>query len=142
MEFLDGSTLVSCSDDGSTKFWDIATGMLKTEVPGEKFTFSKAAAGSEQRAGRFLVTSQGDLVLVHLADGGGPSDAKKAPVASFRATLTVRGVHFSSQNCIQADIHSPSPLPHMNLNVSERLIWTKGFCHGLRTVTGLKKQNS
>ena len=58
------------------------------------------------------------------------------------ATSTVRVINFSSQNCIQADIHSPSPLPHMNLNVSERLIWTKGFCHGLRTVTGLKKQNS
>ena len=83
---------MSCSDDGSTKFWDIATGTAKAEVPGEKFTFSKAAAGSEQRAGRFLVTSQGDLVLVHLADGGGPSDAKKAPVASFRAPSPVRSI--------------------------------------------------
>jgi hypothetical protein len=39
----------------------------------------------------------------------------------------VRRVRFSSQNCIQTDIHGPSPLPHMNLNVSERLIWIIGF---------------
>ena len=85
MEFLDDGTLVSCDSRGSTKFWDIATGTAKAEVPGEKFTFSKAAAGSEQRAGRFLVTSEGDLVLVYHADGGETSDAKKVPVAFFRA---------------------------------------------------------
>ena len=38
------------------------------------------------------------------------------------ATLTVRGIHFSSENCIQADIQRTPTLPHMNLNVSERLI--------------------
>ena len=92
MEFLDDGTLVSCDRYGSTKFWDISTGTAKAEVPGEKFTFSKAAAGSEQRAGRFLVTSQGDLVLVHLADGGGASDAKKAPVASFRAPSPIASI--------------------------------------------------
>ena len=70
MEFQDDATLVSCSVDGSTKFWDISTGTPKTEVPGEKFTFSEAAAGTEQRVGRFLVTSKGDMVLVHHADGG------------------------------------------------------------------------
>ena len=58
MEFLDDGTLVSRADDGSTKFWDISTGTPKTEVPGETFTFSKAAAGSEQRAGRFLGGAQ------------------------------------------------------------------------------------
>ena len=39
------------------------------------------------------------------------------------ATSTVRVINFSSQNCIQTDIQSPRPLPHMNLNVLERLIW-------------------
>ena len=58
-------------------------------MPGEKFTFSKAAAGSEQRAGRFLVTSKGDLVLVYHADGGEANDAKKVPVAFFRAPSPV-----------------------------------------------------
>ena len=92
MEFLDGSVLVSCDANGSTKVWDIATGTAKAEVPGEKFTFSKTAAGSEQRAGRFLVTSEGDLVLVYHADGGETSDAKKVPVAFFRAPSPVRTV--------------------------------------------------
>jgi len=97
VEFLDDGTLVSCDSRGSTKFWDISTGTAKAEVPGEKFTFSKAAvskaaAGSEQRAGRFLVTSQGDLVLVHLADGGETSDAKKVPVAFFRAPSPVKTI--------------------------------------------------
>ena len=98
MEFLDNGTVVSCSEDGSTKFWDISTGTPKTEVPGETFTFSKAAAGSEQRAGRFLVASQGDLVLVFQADSGEASDLKKAPVAFFRApspigTIACTGEH-------------------------------------------------
>jgi len=85
VEFLDDGTLVSCDSRGSTKFWDIATGTAKAEVPGQKFTFSKAASGTEQRAGRFLVTSEGDLVLVHQADGGEASDVNKVPVAFFLA---------------------------------------------------------
>ena len=92
MEFLDDGTLVSRADDGSTKFWDISTGTPKTEVPGETFTFSKAAAGSEQRAGRFLVASQGDLVLVYQADGGEISDMKKTPVAFFRAPSPIQTI--------------------------------------------------
>ena len=92
MEFLDGSVLVSCDANGSTKVWDIATGTAKAEVPGEKFTFSKAAAGSEQRAGRFLVTSEGDLVLVYHADGGEANDAKKVPVAFFRAPSPIETI--------------------------------------------------
>ena len=85
VEFLDGSTLVSCDNNDSTKFWDISTGTPKTDVPGTTFTFSKAAAGSKQRAGRFLITAEGDLVLVFQADSGEASDLKKAPVAFFRA---------------------------------------------------------
>ena len=92
MEFQDDATLVSCSVDGSTKFWDISTGTPKTEVPGEKFTFSEAAAGTEQRVGRFLVTSKGDMVLVHHADGGEASDGKRAPVAFFRAPSPVQTI--------------------------------------------------
>ena len=91
MEFLDNGTVVSCSEDGSTKFWDISTGTPKTEVPGETFTFS-TAAGSEQVAGRFLVTSKGDLVLVHHADGGEASGTKKVPVAFFRAPSPIQTI--------------------------------------------------
>ena len=68
VEFQDDTTLVSCSDDGSTKFWDISTGTPKIEVPGENFTFSKASAGSEQGAGHFLVSAKGNSVLVYHAD--------------------------------------------------------------------------
>ena len=98
MEFLDGSTLVSCDANGSTKFWDISTGTPKTDVPGKTFTFSKAAAGTEQRAGRYIITAEGDLLLVHHADGGEASDAKKVPVAFFRApsriqTISCMGEH-------------------------------------------------
>ena len=55
------------------------------------------------------------------------------------ATSTVRVIHFSSQNCIQADIQSARPLPHMNLNVSERLICTlRGLSRFTDRVTGKK----
>ena len=92
MEFLDNGTVVSCSEDGSTMFWDISTGTPKTEVPCETFTFSKAAAGSEQRAGRFLITAEGDLVLVFQADSGEVSDMKKTPVAFFRAPSPIQTI--------------------------------------------------
>ena len=59
----------------------------------------------------------------------------------YTATLAVRGVHFSSQNCIQAAIQSPRPLPHMNLNVSERLIWAlRGMSRFTDRVTGKKNK--
>ena len=86
MEFEDDGTLVSSSNDGSTKRWDVSTGKFKDEVPGEKFVFS------EQRVGRFLITSKGALVLVHQADGGETSDVNKVPVALFLAPSPVRRV--------------------------------------------------
>ena len=92
VKFEDDGTLVSCSSDGSTKRWDVSTGKAKDEVPGEKFVFSEAAAGSEQRVGRFLITSKGDLVLVHQADGGEASDVNKVPVAFFLAPSPIRTV--------------------------------------------------
>ena len=53
------------------------------------------------------------------------------------ATSTVRVIHLSSQNCIQADIQSAKPLPHMNLNVSERLIWAlRGMSRFTDRLTG------
>ena len=96
MEFLDGATLVSADSSGSTKFWDVSTGTCKDTVDGEQFSFSTAAGEKEQRARRFLVTSQDDMVLVHHhADGGEASDGEKAPVAFFRAPAPVRTISFS-----------------------------------------------
>ena len=114
MEFEDGGTLLSCSSDGSTKRWDVSTGKSKDEVPGEKFVFSKAAAGSEQRVGRFLITSNHDLVLVHQADGGEASDVNKVPVAFFLApspvmTVACAGEHIAIGCKSGAVIHLRAP---------------------------------
>ena len=106
MEFQDDATLVSCSRDGSTKFWDISTGTPKTEVPGEQFTFSEAAARTrawrawraeegdyllQQRAGHFLVTAKDKLVLVQHADREA-NDGKKEIVAFFCAPSPVQSI--------------------------------------------------
>ena len=86
VEFLDGTTLVSSSQDGSTRVWDTSTGELKVQVSGEKFALSKAA-GRDQRRGPFLVTARGDLVQVHNI---GAAVAKL--VALFRAPSRVTAI--------------------------------------------------
>ena len=43
-------------------------------------------------------------------------------MSPHKAKSTVMGITFSTQNCAQAGSQSPRPLPHMNLNVTERLI--------------------
>jgi WD40 repeat protein len=90
VEFQDDTTLVSCSRDGSTKFWDISTGTPKSEVPGENFTFSKESAGTEQGDGHFLVTAKDNLVLVYHADREA-NDGKEA-VAFFHAPSPVQSI--------------------------------------------------
>ena len=83
VEFLDSTTLVSRSKDGSTGLWDTVTGAPKDHVAGDKFAFSKEA-GREQRVGQFLVTAKDDLLLVHDADGAADV-SEETPVAFFRA---------------------------------------------------------
>ena len=67
VEFVDDHTLVSADGDGKTKVWNIATGEEKTEaLAGSKFALSKGKGDRKQQAGRFVCTSEGDLLLIHL----------------------------------------------------------------------------
>ena len=113
VEFSDAGTLVSASEDGTTRFWDVATGTQKEEMPGEHLTFWDVATGAQkeevpgehftfsqdasdkQTAGKYLVTKKGDLVLVYLTDTAGASEDEKAeqnkkPVAFFRAPAKIQ----------------------------------------------------
>jgi len=81
VEFSDAGTLVSASRDGTTRFWDVATGAQKEEMQGEKFTFSKGPS-DQQTAGKYVVTKQGDLLLVHLIDTAIASEDENTAIAS------------------------------------------------------------
>ena len=95
MEFADDNTLVSADMSGKTKVWNIATGEEKTEaLAGSKFTLSKGKGDRKQQVGRFLCTTEGDLLLIHLladveeggdkaAKGGKAAKTTRAPVAFF-----------------------------------------------------------
>jgi WD40 repeat protein len=96
VEFRDAGTVVSASKDGTTRFWDVATGAQKEEMPGEQFTFSKGPSDpSEQMAGKYVVTVEGDLLLVHLSDtaissASGKAEQNKKPMAFFRASAPIQ----------------------------------------------------
>ena len=83
VEFADENTLVSGDSDGKTMFWNVTTGEEKTEaLAGSNFALSKQG----DKVGRFLCTTEGDLLLIHLPadvkDGGDKAaKARRAPVA-------------------------------------------------------------
>jgi len=94
VEFSDAGTVVSASYDGTTRFWDVATGAQNEEMPGEQFTFSKGPS-DKQTAGMYVVTKQGDLVLVHLTDiaissANEMAEQNKKPMAFFRAPARIK----------------------------------------------------
>jgi len=62
-------------------------------MPGEQFTFSKGPS-DKQMAGKYVVTKQGDLLLVHLTDtvissANEKAEQNKKPVAFFRAPAPI-----------------------------------------------------
>jgi len=105
LEFRDATTLVSASDDGTTRFWDVESGAEKGQdaqgthgeaLAGECFAFTKTNS-KEQVVGGFIVTAQSDLVRVYEVDdaskeeeGVADKDEKKTPVAFFAAPSDIQ----------------------------------------------------
>ena len=101
LEFRDATTLVSASDDGTTRFWDMESGAEKGQdaqgthgeaLAGERFAFTKTNS-KEQVVGGFVVTAQGDLVRVYEVDEGvADKDEKKTTVAFFAAPSDIQSL--------------------------------------------------
>ena len=101
LEFRDATTLVSASDDGTTRFWDVESGEEKGQdaqgthgeaLAGERFAFSKPSS-TEQVVGSFVVTAQDALVRVYEVDEGvADKDEKKTTVAFFAAPSVIRSL--------------------------------------------------
>jgi len=104
VEFSDAGTVVSARNDGTMRFWDVATGAQRKEMPGEQFTFSKGPS-DKQMAGNYVVTTQGDLLLVHLTDtaiasANEKSEQNKKPVAFFRAPAPIATLQCAGDNIV------------------------------------------
>ena len=95
LEFRDATTLVSASDDGTTRFWDVESGAEKGQdaqgthgeaMAGGRFAFTKTNS-KEQVVGGFIVTAKGDLVRVYEEEeeeGVADKDGKKRQWPSSR----------------------------------------------------------
>ena len=99
VEFIDADTVVSSSDDGTTRAWDVATGTQKAEFEGDKFSFTKSSGGDEQTVGAYVVTRKDNLpgcttstrlVLVHALTHNEPTAENNHAVAFFRAPGVVQ----------------------------------------------------
>ena len=93
VEFIDADTVVSSSDDGTTRAWDVATGTQKAEFEGDKFSFTKFSGVDEQTVGAYVVTKKDNLVLVHRTHAlkhNEPTAANSHAVAFFRAPGVVQ----------------------------------------------------
>jgi len=95
VELSDAGTVVSASIDRTMRLWDVATGAQKKERGlGKQFTFST----DKQTAGKYVVTNQDNLLLVHLTDTAIASanekvEQNKKPVAFFRAPAQIQTLH-------------------------------------------------
>ena len=89
---MDADTVVSSSNDGTTRAWDVATGTQKAEFEGDKFSFTKSRAG-KQTVGAYVVTKKDNLVLVHQTHAlkhNEPTAENNHAVAFFRAPGVVQ----------------------------------------------------
>ncbi len=91
----DGATLVSGGTDG-TRYWDVQSGEAESVLEGSVFAFSKASS-REQKVGKFLITAEGDILLIFKSEGGvkDKTDKHMAPVAFFRAPSPIQTVDTS-----------------------------------------------
>ena len=92
VEFIDADTVVSSSDDGTTRAWNVATCMQKAEFEGDKFSFTKSS-GAKQTVGPYVVTKKDNLVLVHQTHAlthNEPTAENNHAVAFFRAPGVVQ----------------------------------------------------
>ena len=85
LEFIDADTVVSSSDDGTTRAWDVATGTQKAEFEGDKSSFTKSSGGDEQTVCAYVVTKKDNLVLVHALKQKESATENSHAVAFFRA---------------------------------------------------------
>jgi hypothetical protein len=93
VEFIDADTVVSSSNDGTTRAWDVATGTQKAEFEGDKFSFTRSSGGDEQTVGAYVVTKKDNLVLVHQTHAlkhNEPTAENSHAVAFFRAPGVVQ----------------------------------------------------
>ena len=90
VEFIDADTVVSSSDDGTTRAWDVATGTHKAEFEGFKFSFTRSSGGDEQTVGAYVVTKKDNLVLVHALKQKESATENSHAVAFFRAPGVVQ----------------------------------------------------
>jgi len=103
VEFSDAGTVVSShygsfvtTRFGTTRFWDVATGAQKDEMPGTLFTLSKGPS-QKQTAGKYVVTTQDDLLLVYLTDtaigsANEKTEQNKKLVAFFHAPARIHSL--------------------------------------------------
>ena len=117
VEFIDADTVVSSSNDGTTRAGDVATGTQKAEFEGDKFSFTKSSGGDEQTVGAYVVTKKDNLVLVHQTHAlkhNEPTAENSHAVAFFRApgvvqTLECAGdrIAVGCQNGEVLHLHAP-----------------------------------
>ena len=91
----DGLQVISGSDDGMVRFWDVASGHQVRQVSGREFAFVEGNNASKHQAGRHILTASDDMLLIYEGDAEG--DAASA-VACFKAPQPISSVRCNGSN--------------------------------------------